>query len=198
MTDNSDANSIPPIQFTQATGSTVTGRHKDKAERILEAIADLQLVIDGCRVQLTPEAQAEQFSRSVAALARACSVFLRKLVLGDRNNAATRLLDDEVCTSMRLKFHKLVKVASDRKPQDISFGIDRGYINVTKKDEETSLPEYTFHIPIGSQRLNITVELPLPGMANWLDDPYGQNIGTVRVDELFDLRSEPTLSCKTG
>lgn len=195
MTGNSDANSILPIQFNQAMGSTVTGRHKDKTERIRESIDDLQLAINGCRIQLTPEAQTEQFSRSVAALARACSVFLRKLVLGDRNNAATRLLDDAVCTSMGLKFHKLVMVARDRKHEGISFSIDRGYMSVTKKDEETSLPEYTIHVPIGSQRLNITVQVPLPGMANWFDDSCSQEIGTIRVEELFDLESEPTFSC---
>ena len=189
------AESEPPVQSVKATGSLVTGRHKDKSERTREAMDDLQLAIDGCQVQLTMEADAEQFTRTVAALARACSIFLRKMVLGDRNNKASRLLDDDVCESMGLKFHKLVKVTGDRKPIDISFSIVGGHVNATKINEETLLPEYTISIPVGPQELNLTVEWPLPGMANWVDDPHDQRAREVRVEELFDLASEPTLSC---
>lgn len=195
MTDHGVANHIPSIRLTQIKGSAVTGRQKDKLERIGEAINDLQLVIDGCQFQLTPDAPAEQFSQSVAALARASSVFLRKLVLGDRNDKATRLLDDDVCEAMGLKFHKLVKVAGARKPIDISFDITRGYVDVTKKNDETLLPEYTHRIPIGPQKLNIMVEWPLPGLANWVDEPHDGEVGDMRPGELFDLRSEPTFSC---
>ena len=193
--DEGTPDSVPALQFANMAGTPVTGRLKDKPERIREAMDDLQLAIDGLQVQLTPETQSGQFTRSVAALARACSVFLRKMVLGDRNNKATRLLDDDVCESMGLKFHKLVKVTGDRKPIDISFSLVGGYVNATKKNEETLLPEYTISIPIGPQKLNITVEWPLPGMSNWVDDPNDESAREMRVEELFDLVAEPTLSC---
>ena len=195
MTSFGEANSMPPIGSVQATGSPVTGRLKDKGERIREAIDDLQLAIDGSQVQLTSETQADQFSRSIAALARACSVFLRKMALGDRNNKATRLLDDDVCASMGLKFHKLVKVDGARRPVEISFSIVGGYVNATKKNDETLLPEHTVHIPVGSQKLTISVEFPLPGMTNWFSSPDDQPIGEMRVEELFDSGSDPVLSC---
>ena len=195
MGDQEERKDIPPIKFVQTLGSSVTGRHKEKTERIREAMDDLQLVIDGSLAQLTPDSQPIQFSRSVAALARACSIFLRKMVLGDRNEKATRLLDDQVCESMGLRFHKLVKISGKRKPMEFQFGIDRGYVNATKKNEETREPEYTYHVPVGPQKLSITVEFPLPGMVNWVVQPDQQQLGAIRVEELFDLQSEPTLSC---
>ena len=156
---------------------------------------DLQLVIAGSLAQLTPDSQPIQFSKSVAALARVCSIFLRKMVLGDRNEKATRLLDNEVCESMGLRFHRLVKITGERKPMEFEFSIDRGYVHATKKNEETREPEYTYRVPVGPQKLNITVEFPLPGMANWVVQPDRHELGAIRVEELFDLQSEPTLSC---
>ena len=50
---------------------------------------------------------------------------------------------------MGLKFHRLVKVAGDCETTEVSLRIDRGYVRSTKLDDETSLPEYTIHIPIG-------------------------------------------------
>ena len=156
---------------------------------------DLQLVIAGSLAQLTPDSQPTQFSKSIAALARACSIFLRKMVLGDRNEKATRLLDDEVCESMGLRFHRLVKITGERKLMAFEFGIDRGYVHATKKNEEAREPEYSRRVPVGQQKLSINVEFPLPGMANWVIQPDRQQLGAIRVEELFDLQSEPTLSC---
>ena len=171
MGNQEELKNIPPIEFAQTLGSSVTGRYKDKTERIHEAMDDLQLVIDGSLAQLTPDSQPTQFSKSIAAFARACSIFLRKMVLGDRNEKATRLLDDQVFESMGLKFHRLVKITGERKPMEFQFGIDRGYVHATKKNEETRGPEYTYRVPVGPQKLSITVEFPLPGMVNWVVQP---------------------------
>ena len=186
---------IPPIEFVHTLGSSVTGRHKDKTERIRETMDDLQLVIAGILVQLPSDSEPTQFSKSIAAMARACSIFLRKMVLGDRNDRATRLLDDEVCESMGLRFHRLVKIAGERRLMEFEFGIDRGHVNATKKNEETRKPEYSYRVPVGQQKLNITVEFPLPGMVNWIVQSDRQQVGAIRVEELFDLQSRPTLSC---
>ena len=195
MTDSGEGLRIPPLEYVKMAESTVTGRHKDKPERIREAMDDLQLAIDGCQLQLQRDAPSEQFPRSIAALARASSVFLRKTVLGDRGDNATRLLDDEVCETLGLKFHRLVKIPQDRTPMEISISIGRGSIDLTKKDAETLLPEYTLHVPVGPQKLGIRVEWPLPGIATWVAEPHDQHIGRIRVEDLFALCSEPTQSC---
>ena len=195
MEDQENSNSIPPIEVSRTVGSPITGRHKDKSERIREAMDDLELVIEGSITQLTPDTKPLQFSAAVGALARSCSIFLRKLVLGDRNNKATRLFDDEVCDAMGLKFHRLVRITGGRIPMKFEFGFDRGRINFTKKNEETYEPEWTDKVPVGQHKVAITVEFPLPGMAFWDIQPDHRHFGSIRVEELFDLDSEPSLSC---
>ena len=78
------AGSVPskePIQFVATEGTPVSVGRRDKAERIREAIIDLQLVIDGC-----DDLPRSRFRDAAAALARHCAIFLRKMVLGDERN----------------------------------------------------------------------------------------------------------------
>lgn len=69
--------SEPTPRFVKATGSPVSVGHRDRAARIGEAVVDLRLVIDGFVAQ-----PPSLFSDAVASLARHCSIFLRKMVLG--------------------------------------------------------------------------------------------------------------------
>ena len=50
-------------------------------------------------------------------------------------------------------------------------------------------------IPIGKQGLKITVEWPLPGMADWTDQPTNENPWRIRVEELFDSQPSKRLDC---
>ena len=79
--------SMEPIRFVPTEGSPVSVGRRDKAERIRETIIDLQLVIDGC-----DDLPRSRIRDAVASLARHCSIFLRKMVLGDERNR--RLLDE--------------------------------------------------------------------------------------------------------
>lgn len=100
MNNEREVDSEFPVEFVKTRGSKVAGRYKDKRERIHEAVCDLKLAVDGIIVQLGQPDQFDQLSQSAAALARACSIFLRKMVLGDRGDPKTRLLDDEIAQSL--------------------------------------------------------------------------------------------------
>ena len=88
-----------------------------------------------------------------------------------------------------------MRITDGRIPMEFEFGFDRGRINFTKKNEETHEPKYVHKIPVGQHKLTITVEFPIPGMAFWDIQPDRQHFGSIRVEELFDLKSEPSLSC---
>ena len=106
MTNKKEVDSYSP-KFGKTRGSKVAGRYKDKRERIHEAMCDLKFTVDGVIAQLAQSDQFDQLPQFAAALARACSIFLRKMVLGDRGDPKTRLLDDEISQSLDLRFEKL-------------------------------------------------------------------------------------------
>ena len=80
------------VRFVRTKGTQVAGRHRDKAERIAETVWDLELACEGA-FSLARRTERSDLGRWGAALARACSIFLRKMVIGDWNDSATRLLD---------------------------------------------------------------------------------------------------------
>lgn len=191
MTHEADASdSAFTIKFVPSRGSPVTGRNKEKAERTCEALCDLQLAIDGTAAQLARGEAFDQLQQSAAALARACSIFLRKTVVGDRNARATRLLDDDICQSLDLAFSRLRRIPTDRRRQlTITSGFDGGHILVEKLDEETLTPQSVQEIAVGPQRLDLSVEWPLPGTATWTETPTADAPWRVRPEELFDTGS---------
>ena len=65
------------VQFVGTKGTQVAGRHRDKAERIAETVCDLELACEGA-FSLTQRTARSDRGRWGAALARACSVFLRE------------------------------------------------------------------------------------------------------------------------
>lgn len=95
----------PLAQFVQGTGTQVMGRHRDKRARTVETLCDLDLAFAGAE-SLASRSEPSEGRRWTAALARACSVFLRKMVIGDWNDSWTRLLDRSVLESAGLSFHK--------------------------------------------------------------------------------------------
>ena len=65
------------IQFVETKGTQVAGKFKDKPERIRETVQDLELACEGA-VSLSQRTAPIDRKRWGAALARACSVFLRE------------------------------------------------------------------------------------------------------------------------
>ena len=196
MENGEKVTGAPPITFVETRGSQLGGRHKDKKERIFETMCDLQLAIDGAIVQLGRSQGFEQFQQTWATLARACSIFLRKMVIGDRKDKPqTRLLDDEICRSLELTFDRLRKLPPRRRTLDIfSFDVSRGGVRVIQKNATTLEPEAVYNIPLAPLRCKISIEWPLPGTASWNENPTREKPWQVRPDELFDTNSSPAMS----
>lgn len=194
MTDESKVDTSFPIEFYDTRGTQVTGRHKDKRERLNEVLCDLQLAIDGIEAQLAGCERFDQFQQSISALARACSIFLRKTILGDRNVRTTRLLDDDVCRSLGLTFSRLRRIPVPRRQLSIDWRIQGGYMRIEKLDDETRAVQAVGEMPVAPLKLDISIEWPLPGAASWLDTPTTETPWQIRPEELFETESEH-LSC---
>lgn len=188
LVDNADSHER--IRLVNTTGSPVILGHRDRVERIREAIVDLQVAIDGCVAQ-----SPDRLGDTVASLARHCSIFLRKMVLG--NERSPCLLDGDFCQMAALGFNRISKVPTNRRTLTlVPIDIARGYLQATKLDEETREPEYTEVIPIGPQRLTIDIEWPLPGMTHWLDQPAPEAPWDIRVEGLFESQPDQVLDCE--
>ena len=109
-----DAEEGELVKFIPMTGSLVGGRHGDKKERIAEVLTDLHLAICGFGTEVGQH-ERRDLPQTLGALARLSSVFLRKLVLGDRSNRKTRLLDDVVMESLSLHLQPLRKIPQERR-----------------------------------------------------------------------------------
>ena len=180
---------IEPIRFVPTEGSPVHVGRRDRAERIREALVDLRLVIDGCASQ-----PPDRLGDTAASLARHCSIFLRKMVLGDDRSLS--LLDDESWQTVRPGFDKVRKVPRSRRTLTLTpVGVSQGYLQLDKLDEETMEPEVTHVIPFGPRRLSIVVEWPLPGMTDWLTQPKPESPWEIRSEGLFESQPDPGLDC---
>lgn len=185
--------------FVPATRSVVGGFSADKTGRITEALQDMQLAINGMAMQFGKQGggQGEGWTTAVAALARACSIFLRKAVLGDFGRRETRLLDDDILDASGLRFHRVVKVPRElRRRIRIDFGgIRGGELQVTKLNDDTGEPERTYTAPMGLQAVEISVEWPLPGAIGWTGVPTEEEPWLVAPAMLFRVDAEPGMDC---
>ena len=190
MEESADSEpSIAPIQFIRTEGSTVLVGQRDRTERIREAMIDLRLVIDGCKAQ-----PPDRLSDTAASLARHCSIFLRKMVLGDERSP--RLLDAEYWQKSKLGFNRIRKVPSNRRTLTlVPVAVTRGYFQATKLDEKTREPEVTHIIPFGPQQLSIVVEWPLAGMTDWLEQPTPETPWAVGSDGLVESQPGQEFDC---
>ena len=162
-------------RFFPAKGSVIGGRSADKPGRITEALQDMQLAVNGMAMQFGKEGggKGEEWTTTVAALALACSMFLRKTVLGDFGKRETRLLDDDVLEALGFRFHPLVKIPRElRRRIRVEFGgIQGGELQITKLNDDTLEPEKTYKAPMGPQTLHIGIEWPLPSAIGWVGVP---------------------------
>ena len=184
------------VKFVPTTGSLVGGRHKDKKERITEVLSDLQLAIGGFGTQATGQCERPDLPQALGALARMCSVFLRKLVLGDHGKRTTRLLDDAVMESLELRFQPLRKIPrKSRRTIETGFGVGGGFMELTKLDDPRPGAAPTYRFPVAPHDLNFVIEWPLPGTADWTGVPSDKKPWLLCAGQLFDTVSKRTLSC---
>ena len=186
-------------EFLPADGSLIGGFSRDKPGRITEALQDMRLAVNGMAMQFgeSGTSQGEELATAIAAFARACSMFLRKTVLGDFGRKGTRLLDDDVLDALGLRFHRLVTIPRElRRPIRIEFGgIRRGALYLTKLNDETGEPEKTYAAPMCPQTLEIVIQWPLPGAIGWTGVPSAQQPWPIAPEMLFRLDQEPAMDC---
>ena len=184
------------VTFLPASGSIIGGMAMDKTGRITEAMKDIQLSIDGLRIQLADEVSGERFATAAAAFARSCSVFLRKIVLGDFDRRKTRLLDDQLLDQLRIRFHRQRRIPQDKRRRfKVGFGINGVVMKATKLNDKTLEPEKSYSFHGGSQSVEVEIEWPLPGVAKWTEVPSEETPWLVDPDQLFQLGEKPNLSC---
>ena len=186
-------------KFLPTEGSLIGGFSRNKQGRITEALQDMRLAVNGMAMQFgeTGTGQGEEWATSIAALARACSIFLRKAVLGDFGRRQTRLLDDDVLDALGLRFHRIVTIPRAwRRPIRIEFGgIRGGTLYLTKLNDDTGEPERTYTAPIGPQTLEIVIQWPLPGARGWTGVPTAQQPWQIAPEMLFRLDQQPAMDC---
>ena len=182
------------VKFIRTKGTPVAGRFRNKADRIAETVWDLELACEGAFSLIRRTAQ-NDWGKWSAALARACSVFLRKMVIGERNDSATRLLEDNVIRSYGIDFHRLRRVPAERRTLELAMSIQGGRMVVTKLDEATGRPEATQSLPIAPLALKIAIEWPLPGAATWTAAPTESQPWTMAPGELFEQDGREGLDC---
>lgn len=184
------------MEFIPAWGPRLMPHHKEKKERITEALTDLQLVIAGIANLGEGPHDGKEIAQMVAALARPSSVFLRKLVLGEPRNPRARLLDDGVLGSLDMRLQPLRKIPQHaRRTLETGTCIEAAHFVATRLDVTTGAPVESFEAFGGPQGSSIVVEWPLPGMADWIDAPREGHRWQVASDQLFDTNSDRAMPC---
>ena len=177
------------FKWVAMEGVGVVALDKDRPAVIRDAMVDLKTVIDGCRVQKPGR---DMFDT----LARHCSIFLRKMALGDDRNPP--LLDAETCSEAGLVFHKLRTVRGERQVQTVVQNKIIGRkLHATLTDPETGklLDDMSFQSN-DPWEFRIDTEWPLPGIVDWVGLPTPETPWSITLEGLFDLRTSLGHDCK--
>ncbi len=171
------------IKLIGSKGSLFTGRHSGKKEQIEEAVRDLELIFDG--VSGKP-------SEYIPSIARACSIFLRKLILGDRRGPESRLLNTEFCESSRITFEKLRKIGGPRRTLAVlELKLESGSFHVTREEDGARQI-----IPLVPFEYSISLEWPLCGTQQVIEEVEEKGCLEIGSRKLFDENLKQKLSCQ--
>jgi len=151
-------------------------------QRVRVAVSDLQIALEGFDAQ-----PVERRLESMSFLARQCSVFLRKMAIGDR--WTPRVLSVETCQVIGLDLSRLRIPATTHRAILTPVRTDRGGMAITKLNEETGEPEAHSEFAIGPQRLVFDIQWPLPGLAGWGNTPTRESPWRMEPDGLFDTEA---------
>ncbi|MCY3881744.1 MAG: hypothetical protein OXG61_06465 [Chloroflexi bacterium] len=168
------------VVFVETEGSPVLlGHDMEEWQRVSVAVSDLKIALEGFDAQ-----PAERLPESMSFLARQCSVFLRKMAMGDR--WTPRVLSVETCQVIGLDFCRLRIPAATHRATLTPVSTVGGGMALTKLNDETGEPEAHSEFTIGPQRLVFDIQWPLPGLAGWGSKPMSESLWTMEPDELFD------------
>ena len=185
----------PGVRFVPATGSVIGGVAKDKLARLTDAMADIQLAMDGLRSRPPREDDGGQWTTALGALARSGALFLRKTVLGDHGHRETRLLDDRVLDTAGFRFNRVRGIPRERRRRiGTGFDLQGAVFDATKLNDETLEPEETYRFTAGPQALELSIDWPLPGAADWTGEANEESPWLVAPDQLFET-GKPELNC---
>ena len=188
MTSPESEHNQQAFELTAMEGIRISARLNDKPQVIRDAMVDLKTVIDGCMAQ-TP-------SRDVFdTLARQCSIFLRKMALGDGRNPP--LLDPETCKAAGLVFHKLRAVRGKRQIQTVvQTQIASSNMRLTLTDPGTGelLGDMSLQ-SVDPWTFRIDTDWPLPGIVDWVGLPTRETPWSINLEGLFDLRTSLGQDC---
>ncbi|MDE2780601.1 MAG: hypothetical protein OXI91_13135 [Chloroflexota bacterium] len=142
-------------------GTPVLHGSGDKVSETIEAMTDLQMVIEGCVSLISAGGKGDV----VETLARHCSIFLRKTALGDSRNP--RLLDNETCREAGLFLGRINKPPSQIETLEAaSLMVKESTTRLTHTHSETSkVTDRSFHA--GPWSFSVKVDWPLPGVLDW-------------------------------
>ena len=160
----------------------------DRAEIIRQIMVDLKITIDDCTVQ-TPSKD------MLDSLARQCSIFLRKMAIGDGRNPP--LLDSETCKGAGIQFHKLQAVRGERQSlpvAQLTVSSSKTHLTLTHPETGELLGDttYGFNDP---WEFSIHADWPLPGIVEWVGSPTSEIPWTIGPEGLFDLTTTIGQDC---
>ena len=188
-----DSNNPDWPKFIPTSGSRLGGVHKDKKQRITEAMYDLKLAMAGLAMRGEGKHPILELIEASQSLARAGSMFLRKLVLDRR-----RLLDDEVLESLNMKLRPVRNIPQAvRRNVEVSFFMDNGVVQferIADGNGNPIIPPEVRTIVAGRQGYSFQIEWPLLGAIDCI--PKGEYVSwTLSPDQLFDIASDREMNC---
>ena len=188
MTNREDETGQEAFELTAMEGIRIMVGSGDRTEVIRKAMVDLKTTIDGC---LGQPASRDMFDT----LARQCSIFLRKMAVGDHRNPP--LLDVETCESGRVLFHKLRAVRGERQSiAVIDAEITNSALRLTLTDPETGEMLGEMHNRSDDPwQFRIHTDWPLPGIVEWVGLPTPETPWTISPHGLVDLRTSIGHDC---
>ena len=180
---------MPSASSRRTPRSRLGGLRKDNKRRIADALADFQLTIDGIGSQTGGHQSLKVPSKTLQSIARAGSIFLRKLVLDN-----SRLLDNKTLKSLNMKLSPLRRAPkSKRRKIETSLLVEWVSMQLTMLADghgnPINPPPSSVFIG-GPQGYRILVEWPLLGMV--VDNNGTWNLSP---NQLFNIDSRRAMTC---